>query len=45
MKTKLVKRVMAPLVVACALLPMVAATATGQGARKAEDLKGLGRCR
>jgi len=28
MKTKLVKRLMAPLVVACALLPMVAATAT-----------------
>ena len=31
MKTKLVKRIMAPLVVACALLPMVAATAARQG--------------
>src|SRR3989442_8681268 len=31
MKTKLVKSIMAPLVVACALLTMVAATATGQG--------------
>ncbi|TMP97230.1 MAG: hypothetical protein E6L07_03290 [Verrucomicrobia bacterium] len=31
MKTKLVKRIMAPLVVACALLTMVATTATGQG--------------
>src|SRR5438445_13565907 len=31
MKTKLVKRILAPLVVACALLTMVAATATGQG--------------
>ena len=31
MKTTLVKSIMAPLVVACALLPMVAATASGQG--------------
>src|SRR6266576_7179694 len=31
MKTKLVKSIMAPLVVAFALLPMVAATAFGQG--------------
>src|SRR5437588_8224900 len=31
MKTKLVKSIMAPLVVACALLAMVAATASGQG--------------
>src|SRR5256714_6140044 len=31
MKTKLVKSIMAPLVVACALLTMVAATAFGQG--------------
>ena len=31
MKTKLVKSIMAPLVVACALLTMVAATAPGQG--------------
>jgi hypothetical protein len=31
MKTKLVKSIMAPLVVACALVSMVAATATGQG--------------
>src|SRR6266480_6094336 len=31
MKTKLVKRIMAPLVVACALITMVAATASGQG--------------
>ena len=31
MKTKLVKSIMAPLVVACALVPMVAATASGQG--------------
>jgi len=31
MKTKLVKSIMAPLVVACALVTMVAATATGQG--------------
>src|SRR5438067_305496 len=31
MKTKLVKSIMAPLVVACALLTMVATTATGQG--------------
>ena len=31
MKTKLVKRIMAPLVVACALLTTVATTATGQG--------------
>jgi hypothetical protein len=31
MKTKLIKSIMAPLVVACALLTMVAATATGQG--------------
>ena len=31
MKTKLVKSIMAPLVVACALITMVAATATGQG--------------
>jgi hypothetical protein len=31
MRTKLVKRIMAPLVVACALLTMVATTATGQG--------------
>jgi hypothetical protein len=30
-KTKLVKDIMAPLVVACALLPMIAATASGQG--------------
>src|SRR5437773_12464281 len=30
-KTKLVKRIMAPLVVACALITMVAATASGQG--------------
>ena len=31
MKTKLVKSIMAPLVVACALLTMVATTAAGQG--------------
>jgi hypothetical protein len=31
MKTKLVKNIMAPLVVACALVTMVAATAAGQG--------------
>jgi hypothetical protein len=31
MKTKLVKNIMAPLVVACALASMVAATAAGQG--------------
>src|SRR5213082_3974162 len=31
MKTKLVKSIMAPLVVACVLVPMVAATAFGQG--------------
>lgn len=31
MKTKLVKSIMAPLVVACALVTMVAATAFGQG--------------
>src|SRR5438445_2032180 len=31
MKTKLVNRILARLVVACALVPMVAATATGQG--------------
>jgi hypothetical protein len=31
MKTKLVKKIMAPLVVACALVTMVAATASGQG--------------
>jgi len=31
MKTKLFKKIMAPLVVACALLPMVAATAPLQG--------------
>src|SRR6476469_5181576 len=31
MRTKLVKRIMVPLVVACALLTMVATTATGQG--------------
>ena len=31
MKTKLVKSIMAPLVVVCALLTMVAATASGQG--------------
>src|SRR5436853_966241 len=31
MKTKSVKNIMAPLVVACALLTMVAATASGQG--------------
>jgi hypothetical protein len=31
MKTKFVKRIMAPLVVACALLATVATTATGQG--------------
>src|SRR6266581_2587119 len=31
MKTKLVKGIMAPLVVACALVTMVAATASGQG--------------
>src|SRR5438094_3151160 len=31
MKTKLVKSIMAPLVVACALVSMVTATATGQG--------------
>src|SRR5213596_3915723 len=31
MKTKLIKRIMAPLVVACVLLTMVATTATGQG--------------
>src|SRR5438128_6591723 len=31
MKTKLVKSIMAPLVVACVLVPMVAATASGQG--------------
>jgi len=31
MKTKLVKGIMAPLVVACALVTMVAATAAGQG--------------
>jgi hypothetical protein len=31
MKTKLVKSIMAPLVVACALVTMVAATAAGQG--------------
>src|SRR5260370_17345032 len=31
MKTKLVKSRMAPLVVACALVTMVAATASGQG--------------
>ena len=33
MKIKLVKNIMAPLVVVCALLPMFAATASGQGAR------------
>jgi hypothetical protein len=33
MKTKLVKSIMAPLVIVCALLPMFAATASGQGAR------------
>jgi len=33
MKTKLVKSVMAPLVVACALVSMIATTAAGQGAR------------
>ena len=31
MKTKLVKRIMSPLVVACALLPLVATTTAGQG--------------
>ena len=31
MKTKLVKNMMAPLLVACALVTLVAATATGQG--------------
>jgi hypothetical protein len=31
MKTKLVKNIMAPLVAACALVLMVAPTATGQG--------------
>src|SRR5437763_13971119 len=31
MKTKLVKSIMAPLVVACALLPMLVAPASGQG--------------
>jgi hypothetical protein len=31
MKTKLIKSIMAPLVVACALVTMVAATAAGQG--------------
>jgi hypothetical protein len=31
MKTKLVKRILAPLVVACALVPMVATTATRPG--------------
>ena len=33
MKMKLVKSIMAPLVVACALMTMVAITAAGQGAR------------
>jgi hypothetical protein len=33
MKTKLAKSIMAPLVVACALVTMVAATAAGQGAQ------------
>ena len=33
MKTRLVKSVMAPLVVACALVSMIATTAAGQGAR------------
>ena len=32
MKTKLIKSIMAPLVVACALVPMVASTATRAGA-------------
>jgi hypothetical protein len=31
MKTKLAKNIMAPFVVACALLPLLAATASGQG--------------
>src|SRR5206468_9134008 len=31
MKTKLVKNIMAPLVVACALISLVATTASGQG--------------
>jgi len=31
MKTRLVKNIMAPLVIVCALLPMFAATASGQG--------------
>jgi hypothetical protein len=33
MKTRLVKSIMAPLVVACALVTMIATTAVGQGAR------------
>src|SRR5215470_5501338 len=33
MKTRLVKSIMAPLVVACALVSMIATTAAGQGAR------------
>jgi hypothetical protein len=33
MKTKLVKSIMAPLVVACALASMAAPTATGQGSQ------------
>jgi len=31
MKTKLIKSIMAPLMISCVLLPMVAATASGQG--------------
>jgi len=39
MKTRLVKTIMAPLLSACALFPMVAATASGQGAQ-GERLEG-----
>ena len=45
MKTKLVKSIIAPLLFACALAPMVAAETMPGGTEKAENFKGLGACR
>ena len=42
MKTKLIKRIIAPLLFACALTTLVAADKAAQGSGKAEDFKGLG---
>ena len=46
MKTKLVKNIIALLVVACGLASVVAAETASKEVRKAEkNLRGLGRCR